>query len=139
MDNYFDGRHETVHLEHGQSYGIPRKVYQALAQAAISAHELAGIEPTLLEHLSDNRPGCLCTLYGKEFVFTIQVVMNPPPVVVLNKQALDECGEFVCVCGGDANSFAVWRGIVSHMLKAEGFTGATFEEIEAWNREHGFT
>ena len=43
--NFFDGRFETVHLERGQSFGIASDIYCSLAQAAIAASELAGIEP----------------------------------------------------------------------------------------------
>lgn len=136
--NYFDGHHETVRLENGRSFGIPRRIYYCLAQAAISAFELAAIEPVLLEHLPDNRPGAICTLYGKSYVFTIQIAMETPPVVALHRQDLDGLGSLACVCGGDACSFEVWQQIVSHMLEAEGFVGATWEEIEQWNREHGF-
>jgi len=60
----FMGHHETVPLEKGQSFGIPPNIYQALAQAAISASELAGIEPALIEPLESGKLGALCSLYA---------------------------------------------------------------------------
>jgi hypothetical protein len=134
----FDGKHETARLENGLSFGIPPRVYYCLAQAAISAYELAGIEPVTLEHLPDNRPGAICTLYGKVSAFTIQIAMEHPPVVALNAQGLDELGGFICICGGSAYDFDTWRKIVTHMLQAEKYVGMTFAELEEWNREHGF-
>ena len=135
----FDGHHETVHLENGRSFGIPRGIYQRLAQAAISAFEWGAIEPVTLEHLPNSKAGAICTLYGRTHVFTIVIAMDPRPVVDLARAKLDDrTGELVHVYGGDANSFGVWHGIVSRMLEAEGVAFATLEDIEEWNREHGF-
>jgi hypothetical protein len=136
--NFFDGHFETVHLERADAFGIPRPVYQCLAQAAISAWELANIEPVLLEPL-DGRKGGICTLYGKEHVFQIRVECHfPVPVVCLDIGNLDDPSELQNVGGGDAEDFDNWRLIVSLMLKAEGFVGMSWEEFEQWNREHGF-
>jgi len=70
--NCFKGRDEAIHLENGHSFGIPPKVYQYLAQAAVSASELASIEPLLLQPLEDGKPR-VCTLYGAKFAFSILV------------------------------------------------------------------
>ena len=80
--NYFKGRHDTVHLENGHSFGIPPKIYQYLAQAAIAASELASIEPLVLEPLEDGKPGAVCTLYGSKFAFSILVECGALPPVV---------------------------------------------------------
>jgi hypothetical protein len=45
MSGYFDGRRETVRFENGQSFGLTPRVYRCLAQAALSAQSLCGIEP----------------------------------------------------------------------------------------------
>ena len=136
--NFFDGHEETVRLERGQSFGIPPPIYQCLAQAAISAWELAGIEPILLEAL-DGRAGAVCTLYGRKHVFQIRVECHfPVPIVCLDIGEMDDPTAFRNVGGGDAEDFHNWRVIVSSMLEAEGFVGATWEEIEQWNRDHGF-
>jgi hypothetical protein len=52
--NFFNGHEETVHLEGGQSFGIPPLIYQCLAQAAISAWELAGISSGGLARLTES-------------------------------------------------------------------------------------
>jgi hypothetical protein len=89
--NFFDGHFETVHLERGQSFGVDATVYHALAQAAISASELASFEPLLLEPLEDGKRGVVCTLYGSKLAFSILVECAAlPPVVVLSMVALDD-------------------------------------------------
>src|SRR5258708_3957089 len=127
--NFFNGRHETVRLENGRSFGIPRRIYRFLAQAAISASELADIEPQILEHLENDRPGCVCILYGKEFAYTIQIECEPPPppIVALGISLLDDPTLPEPVTGGDARSFDTWRVLVDAMLRSEGFVGLTAE------------
>jgi hypothetical protein len=65
--NYFKGRHE-VHLENGHSLWIPKLVYYFLAQAAISAEELGGIEPQTLTPHEDGGAGAILFLWGKSGV-----------------------------------------------------------------------
>jgi hypothetical protein len=38
----------------------------------------------------------------------------------------------------DANDLKVWRTIVLCMLETEGFRGMSWDELQVWNREHGF-
>jgi hypothetical protein len=137
--HFFDGRHETVHLENGRSFGIPPRIYQCLAQPAISASELAGIEPQILEHLPGGRRVAVCTLFGAQ-PFTIQIDIDPPPPIVgLGMCGLDDpTPSLERECDGDARRFATWRGIVECMLRAEGFVGASAEELDQWNAAHGF-
>ena len=73
MNDDFDGRRETVRLEGGRFLGIRPNNYQCLAQAAISANELASIEVRVLEPLESGKPGAVCTLYGAKFAFSILV------------------------------------------------------------------
>jgi hypothetical protein len=129
--NFVNGRDETVHLERGESFGIPAHIYQCLAQAAISANELAGIEPVLLEPLESGKPGALCCLYGKQYSFSILIeCANVPHVVVLSMVGLDDFIPPEAVVEGHADSLDVWRAIVALMLQAEGFVGATLDETE---------
>jgi hypothetical protein len=141
VNNFFDGHYETIHLERGQSFGIPPRIYQCLAQAAISASELGGIEPQILEPLHDGRPGAICTLFGRLHAFSIQIeIKPPPPIVALGMSLLDDpAPPLQPECGGNARDFTIWREIVERMLKAEGFVGATCEQIDQWNAAHGFT
>ena len=78
--NYFKGRHENIHLEHGQSFGMPKGVYFQLAQAAIGAEELGGIEPQILTPHQDHRPGAVLFLWGKKWSFFVSVdcSIDPP-------------------------------------------------------------
>ena len=118
--NEFDGHKEIVHLEHGQSFGIPKGVYYFLAQAAINAEELAGIEPVLLEPLESGKPGALCCLYGKQYSFSILVeCADEPPAVVLSMVGLDDFIPPEAIAKGRTDRVDVWRVIVSRMLQAE--------------------
>ena len=114
-----------------------------LAQAAISAQENCGIQPIMLEAFSDG-PGCVCTLYGKQLAYQIAIHCSPPeapPIVVLKVMELDDpqAALRLPVFGGRADAFATWQVLVSKMLEAEGFVGMSLPELEAWNREHGYT
>jgi len=53
----FDGWEQQVHLKVGEQFGIPPKIWYALAHAASSAKKYAGIEPIIFEPLGDRRPG----------------------------------------------------------------------------------
>jgi hypothetical protein len=89
--SFFDGKYETTHLERGESYGLSPRVYQNLAQAAISAEELCGIEPVLLEPIGGG--GCVCTLYGQTNAYQIGIHTHPPnapPIAVLKIMELDD-------------------------------------------------
>jgi hypothetical protein len=131
----FNGRDETVHLEHGQSFGIPWNIYQCLAQAAISCSTLAGIEPVLLEPLSDGRPGAVCTLYGNRHAFWIQLECEPPPVMVLSAATLDSTEDPEWIADGNATCSGDWRSIVHLMLEAEGYECPSAEQIAAWDAQ----
>jgi hypothetical protein len=90
--NYIDPRDETMHLERGESFSVPRALYCRLAQCCLSAAQVGEIEPQLLEPLSDGRAGCLTTLFGQTYCFTIELMIGPRPVVTLHETLLDELG-----------------------------------------------
>jgi hypothetical protein len=97
----FDGRDETVHLERGARFGIPANVYHLLAQAAISAQELGGIEPQVLTPHEDGRPDALLFLLGRHLSFFVSVDCSlSPPAVQLSacppgqSQAFPPTGSF---------------------------------------------
>ena len=62
--------------------GFRPEIYQSLAQAAISASQLAQIEPMMLEALENGNPGVVCTLYRSKFAFSILVECGALPPVV---------------------------------------------------------
>jgi hypothetical protein len=124
MRQFFEGPSPSKSnsaVEQGQSFGLPPEIYQCLAQAAVSASELASIEPLLLEPLENGKPGLVCTLYGNKFAFSILVECAAlPPVVVLSMAALDDFIPPLSVVQGHADSLDVWRAILSRMVQAEG-------------------
>jgi hypothetical protein len=73
----FDGIDE-VHsdYERGESYGLERATYARLAQCAIACAR-AGVEPSTIRRLANNKPGCDLVLYGKA-AYTIRV--SPPDI-----------------------------------------------------------
>ena len=80
-----------VRLERGRFLGIRPNNYQCLAEAVVSASELASIEATLLEPWRTVSQG--------------QSVRFTAPLLVVQ---------------GRANDYGVWRVIVSRMLQDEG-------------------
>jgi len=76
----FKGRDETIHLENGHSFGIPPNIYQMLAQAAISASELAGIERALIEarRASSQARSTTCTASNTSFRSRLSALMFRP-------------------------------------------------------------
>ena len=69
----FDGL-EEVHSEYerGESYGLERQTYARMAQCAIACSR-AGVEPSTIRKLSNGKPGCDLTLYGRKAAYTIRV------------------------------------------------------------------
>ena len=69
----FDGL-EEVHsqYERGESYGLERQTYARMAQCAIACSR-AGVEPSTIRKLTNDRPGCDLTLYGSQAAYTIRV------------------------------------------------------------------
>jgi hypothetical protein len=76
-------------MERGKSFGIAPNIYHLLAQAAISAEELAQIAPQVLTPHQDGRPGAILFLWGQEMEFFVSVdcSIDPPEV------QLSACGE----------------------------------------------
>src|SRR5262245_6933967 len=69
----FDGQVEiNARLERGQSFGLSKAQYGALAHISMAAYRWAEIEPTEIKLLPD-QPGCDVILYGKSFVYTIRM------------------------------------------------------------------
>jgi hypothetical protein len=71
----FDGWQERVHLNRGEQFGIPQKIWYALAHAADAASRYAGIEPIIFEPLEGGRPGGVCTFYSREFEYKVWIHM----------------------------------------------------------------
>ncbi len=69
----FDGEQEfNLKLERGQSFGLSKPQYGALAHIALAALRTAGVEPCEIRLLVD-QPGCDVILYGQNFVYTIRM------------------------------------------------------------------
>jgi hypothetical protein len=69
----FDGQHEfDLKLERGQSFGLSKPQYGALAHIAMGALRMAGVEPCEIRLLVD-QPGCDVVLYGRAFQYTIRM------------------------------------------------------------------
>ena len=73
MSWLFDGEHEiNLKLERGQSFGLSKDQYGALAHIAMGALRMAGVEPAEIRLLNDE-PGCDVILYGKNLVYTVRM------------------------------------------------------------------
>jgi hypothetical protein len=74
MDGWpFDGGEEiSLRLERGESFGLSKAQYGALAHIAMGAQRMAKVEPAEIRLLAD-RPGCDVILYGSHFVYTIRM------------------------------------------------------------------
>jgi hypothetical protein len=126
--NEFNGHKETVH----QSFGIPANVYGLMAQAALHAEELAGIEPQTLERFHDGRPGALLFMWGQKYSYFIALECSSSPATLqLSACPLD--GHFHRpLLSGDATSHALWHCAVSRMIEVEGILAAPFESVQEW-------
>ena len=73
MSMEFDGQAEiNLRLERGQSYGLSKDQYGALAHISMAAFRWAGVEPCSISLLA-NEPGCDVILFGHAFQFTIRM------------------------------------------------------------------
>jgi hypothetical protein len=69
----FDGQTEiNLKLERGQSFGLSKDQYGALANLCMGAFRWAGVEPCEIRLLADE-PGADVILYGHEFQFTVRM------------------------------------------------------------------
>jgi hypothetical protein len=112
----------AVELEQGQSFGLSKRVYHCLAQLGVSASEIAGIEPQLLEGFTD-KAGCVCTLFGTRYAYEIRICADragfPPLVALLKGDPDGPCCSLTGV-GGNAENYDTWRTILREMLASEG-------------------
>jgi hypothetical protein len=73
MSLEFDGEREiSQRLERGQSYGLSKDMYGALAHVSMAALRMADVQPAEIRVL-EGRPGCDVTLFGHAFQFTIRM------------------------------------------------------------------
>ena len=73
MSMEFDGEREiNLRLERGQSYGLSKDQYGALAHVSMGAFRMAGVEPCEIRLLADE-PGADVILYGKNWVYTLRM------------------------------------------------------------------
>ena len=73
MSWLFDGAEEIRRkLERGQSFGLSKDQYGALAHVAMGALRMAGVEPAEIRLLADE-PGCDVILYGQNYVYTVRM------------------------------------------------------------------
>jgi hypothetical protein len=78
MSWLFDGAEELSNLERGESFGLSKDEYGALAHLSMSAFRWAEIEPCEIRLLHDPRdgqviPGCDVVLYGRAAVYTVRM------------------------------------------------------------------
>jgi hypothetical protein len=69
----FDGEREiNLKLERGQSFGLSKDQYGALAHVAMAAKRV-GVEPAEIRILPGGEPGCDVILYGRNYAFTVRM------------------------------------------------------------------
>ena len=143
MSWLFDGEHEiNLKLERGQSFGLSKAQYGALAHIAMGALRMAGVEPAEIRLLhkegGDVIPGCDVILYGKNLVYTVR--MQP----MKGRSML--CGlPLDSKLGGPGVELYVHEfretdyvgGILATILHHEGVTFMTLEECQEYLRRQG--
>ena len=123
-------------LERGQSYGLTKPQYGALAHIAMGAFRMAGVEPAEIRLLA-GEPGCDVILYGKNFVFTIR--MQPArQCSTLYALPLDSKlgGPGVELYSHEFRSVDYVGAILTHILAHEGVPLMSWEDVEEWHRRH---
>ena len=69
----FDGEAEIrQRLERGQSYGLTKDQYGALANTSMAAFRMCGAEPCEIRMLAD-APGCDVTLFASRHMYTLRM------------------------------------------------------------------
>ena len=63
---------KLINYERGESFGLERQSYVRMAQCAIACSR-AGVEPSTIRNLANDKPGCDLTLYGSQAAYTIRV------------------------------------------------------------------
>ena len=134
----FDGQHEiNLKLERGQSFGLSKDQYGALANVSMGAYRWAGVEPCEIRLLPDE-PGADVVLYGKAFVYTLRM------------QPLQERSSLYALpldskLGGPGCTLYIHEfretdfvgGILATILKHEGVTLMSLEECQEYLRQQG--
>ena len=135
----FDGEREiNLKLERGQSFGLSKDQYGALAHIAMGALRMAGVEPAEIRLLSEGRPGCDVILYGTNFVYTVRM---QPDLARSSLYALPLDSKL----GGRGCELYVHEfretdyvgGIFATILQHEGVPLMTLEECQEYLRNQG--
>jgi hypothetical protein len=145
MSWLFDGEREiNLGLERGQSFGLSKDQYGALANLCMGALRMAGVEPSEIRFLHDEEgeivPGCDVILYGKSFVYTVR--MQPQRGrSSLYALPLDSKlgGSGVELYTHEFKQTDYVGGILATILSHEGVQFMTLGELEEWNRMHNET
>ena len=139
MSWLFDGEQEiNLKLERGQSFGLSKDQYGALAHVAMGALRMAQVEPAEIRLLSEGRPGCDVILYGKSFVYTIR--MQPMKErSSLYALPLDSKlgGPGVELYTHEFRESDYVGGILATILRSEGVQFISLEECQEYLRQQG--
>ena len=135
--SFFDPKDEiAARFVTAESFGFEPHWWGTLVQSVNSCQMLANVEPILLSHLPDERPGASLLLYGPRFEWELVCDLAYNELSLL-RNGLDQIGEPVPLFHGFALSMNNWRVMTCIILNEEGFTGQPFEDFDRHMRETG--
>ena len=131
MSWLFDGAEEIRRkLERGQSFGLSKDQYGALAHVAMGALRMAGVEPAEIRLLADE-PGCDVILYGQNYVYTVRMQPRKARTSLFAlplDSKLGGCGVSLCPPHEFRESDFV-GDILATILRHEGVDVMTLDEL----------
>jgi hypothetical protein len=137
----FDGEHEIrVGLEErGRSFQLSTDQYGALAQVAMGALRLAGVEPSMIRLLPSGEPGADVVLYGKNWVYTLRMEPMKRRSALYGQQLDSKLGgPGVELCVHEFRDTNYVGAILTHILAHEGIPLMSFEELQEWHKRQDF-
>jgi hypothetical protein len=128
--SFFDPKDEiAARFVSAAEFGFEPHWWGCLVQSVNCCQMLAQVEPILLSHLTDNRPGASLLLYGQRFEWEL-VCDLAEEELSLFRSPLDPPSEPVQVFHGFALGINNWRVLTCLILNEEGFVGKAFEDFD---------
>ena len=132
----FDGEAEIrQRLERGQSYGLDKNMYGALAHVSMGALRMGNVEPAEIR-LLPGEPGADVVLYGAHWVYTLRMTPTKGRSTLYGQQ-LDSklLGQGVTLCTHEFNGSDFVGDILSVILHHEGVPLMDAQEAAEFVRE----
>ena len=134
----FDGESEIrQRLERGQSYGLTKDQYGALAHVSMGALRMAGVEPAEIRQLAGGQEaGADVVLYGAHWVYTLRMTPAEGRSVLYGQQLDSKLGgPGVTLCTHEFAGNDYVGDILSVILHYEGVPLIDAEEAAEYTAE----